>query len=128
MFEDLEVELRGSADASQRAGGRTGALGTVGTLAAGELRFEVHAKPRAKRSAIVGVRAGALDVCLAAPPVDGAANEELVATLTRVLGIPRRNIVLVRGEASRAKRVAVVGLTPDELRERLAASVDGRGR
>ena len=51
------------------------------------MRFRVHARPRAKVSAIGEVRGGALDVSLAAPPVDGLANEELVRTVAEALGI-----------------------------------------
>jgi uncharacterized protein (TIGR00251 family) len=89
----------------------------------GEVRFEVHAKPRAKKSAIVGVRSpgGALEVAIAAPPVDGAANEELVATLARALGVPKRDVRIVRGEGGRSKLLAVTGLREAEVRARLAA-------
>jgi uncharacterized protein len=84
----------------------------------GGLRFEVHAKPRAKKSAIGGLRAdGSLEVALAAPPVDGAANDELVRLLSEVLEVPRKAIVLVRGESSRTKLVAVRGPSVEELRE-----------
>jgi uncharacterized protein (TIGR00251 family) len=87
-----------------------------------ELRFDVHAKPRAKRSAILGVRGdpGALEIALAAPPVDGAANAELVAVLAAALGVPKSSVRVVRGESSRRKVVGVTGLGAGELRERLA--------
>lgn len=84
------------------------------------VRFEVHAKPRASKSRVVGVRERALDVALAAPPVEGAANAELVATLARALSVPRRAVTIVRGETSRVKLVAVAGLAVDEARARLA--------
>jgi uncharacterized protein (TIGR00251 family) len=88
----------------------------------GAVRFEVRAKPRAKTSRITGVREGALVVQLAAPPVDGAGNEELVATLARVLGVPRRDVVLVGGASSRTKRLEVRGLGVDDVRQRLSAA------
>jgi hypothetical protein len=81
----------------------------------GAVTFEVRAKPNAKRSAVTGVREGALEVRIAAPPVDGAANDELVATLASTLGIPRRDVYLVRGASSRIKRVEVRGLGIDEV-------------
>lgn len=85
-----------------------------------ELRFEVHAKPRAKRTAILGVRpGGALDVALAAPPVDGAANEALVAALASTVGVSKSSVRVVRGQSSRTKLIAVVGVAEAELRERL---------
>ena len=95
----------------------------------GELRFEVHAKPRAKRTSIVGVRShdGALEVALAAPPVDGAANAELVKALALALGIPKRSARIVRGEGARTKLVGVSGLNEGELRERLARAIGSGG-
>ena len=57
---------------------------------------------------------------LTAPPVDGAANEALVALLAERLGVPKRQVVIVRGATSRLKVVEVVGLNPGDLRLRLA--------
>jgi uncharacterized protein (TIGR00251 family) len=88
----------------------------------GAIRFEVHAKPRAKKSRIVGERGDAVEVALAAPPVDGAANEELVRFLAKALGVPRRNIQLVRGETSREKLLAVTGLSLEEVTDLLRGS------
>jgi uncharacterized protein (TIGR00251 family) len=85
----------------------------------GAVRIEIHAKPRAKKSRILGARGDALEVSLAAPPVDGAANDELVRTLADALGVPRRQVVLVRGESSRQKLVEVTGLSLEEVRARL---------
>jgi len=81
--------------------------------------FEVHAKPRAQRSKIIGWREGRLDVSLAAPPVDGAANAELIATLAKALGVPKAMVLLVRGETGRTKLVEVHGIAEDEVRARL---------
>ncbi len=85
------------------------------------VRFAVFAKPRASRSRIIGVREGALEVAIAAPPVDGAANTELIHALARALRLSKRQVSLVAGEASKHKRVVVHGLTVEELRSRLAA-------
>jgi uncharacterized protein (TIGR00251 family) len=85
----------------------------------GAVRFEVHAKPRARVSRILGVRDDALVVQLAAPPVDGAANAELVEVLANALSLPKRNVTLARGESGRLKLVEVRGLTADEVRARL---------
>lgn len=87
----------------------------------GAVRLAVHAKPRAKKSRIVGPREGALEVALAAPPVDGAANEELLRTLAKALGVRQRDVVLVRGDTSREKLVEIRGLTAAEVRARLSA-------
>lgn len=85
----------------------------------GAVRFEVHAKPRARKSRIMGERDDALVVQLAAPPVDGAANAELVELLASALSLPKRDVTLARGESGRVKLVEVRGLTADEVRARL---------
>ncbi len=88
----------------------------------GAVRFEVYAKPRAKKSKVVGARGDAVEVALAAPPVDGAANEELVRLLAQVLSLAKRDVKLVRGETSREKLLAVRGLSVTEVEARLRAS------
>ena len=93
------------------------------TTKEGAVRVEVQAKPRARHSRVQSVREGALVVQLAAPPVDGAANEELVTTLASVLGVPRRDVVLVRGDTSRNKMVEVRGLSAQEVGMRLARAL-----
>lgn len=87
------------------------------------MRFEVHAKPRAKRSALAGIRGGALEVSLAAPPSEGQANEELVRFLAAQLGLPRRAVRLARGAASRTKLVEIEGLSEEDLVARLEAQL-----
>ena len=57
---------------------------------------------------------------LAAAPVDGAANDTLVALLAKSLDLPKRAIRIVSGERSRTKRVEIDGLTIDEVTRRLA--------
>jgi hypothetical protein len=89
----------------------------------GTVRFEVHAKPRAAKSRVVGERGDAVEIALAAPPVDGAANEELIRYVSKVLAVPRRDLELVRGETSREKLVAVRGLTVAEVEARLRGAV-----
>jgi len=76
----------------------------------------VHVQPRASRSEVVGTFGAALKVRLLAPPVDGAANDALVALLARELGVSRRDVGLVQGATSRAKVVEVDGTTEDAVR------------
>ena len=86
---------------------------------AGGVRFTVRVQPRASRSEVCGMHGDALKVRLAAPPVDGAANEALVALLAEELDVARRSVRIVSGEASRSKTVQVDGVESD-LVERLA--------
>ena len=78
--------------------------------------------PRARRTEISGRRGDAILIRLAAPPVDGAANEALIAFLAERLGVPRRQITIVRGATSRDKTIAVDGLPPAEIAARLGGS------
>ena len=80
------------------------------------VRVSVHVQPRATRSEIVGLHGAALKVRLQAPPVDGAANEALVALLADRLGVARRAVKVVAGASSRAKTVEVEGTTEDAVR------------
>jgi uncharacterized protein (TIGR00251 family) len=82
--------------------------------------FAVRVIPRAGRTAITGVRGDALLVRLAAPPVDGAANDALIAFLARQFDRPKRDVAIVAGPASRDKRVAIRGLTAEAAGRRLS--------
>ena len=81
---------------------------------------DVRVIPRAAKAAIAGTRDNALLVRLNSPPVDGAANAELIDVLADALGIPKRNITLVSGERSRRKRIRILGLTETEVNRILA--------
>ena len=74
------------------------------------------------------MRGDAIVIRLNAPPVDGAANEALVAFLSDVLGVPRRDISLVAGEKSRDKRVRVAGVNQQSAAERLTAAAASGGK
>jgi uncharacterized protein (TIGR00251 family) len=91
----------------------------LGLTREGAVRFEVTARPRSRAARIAAVRAGSLVVEIVAPPADGAANSELVATLATSLSLAKRNVVLVRGQTSRVKLVEVHGIGLDEVRARL---------
>jgi uncharacterized protein (TIGR00251 family) len=75
----------------------------------GKLIFKVRVVPRASRSELVGEHDGALRVRIAAPPVDGAANDELVRLLARAFGVPRSAIDITGGHAAKLKTVCVAG-------------------
>ena len=72
--------------------------------------FKVQVVPRASRSEIVGEHNGALRVRVAAAPVDGAANEELVKVLARALRVPRSAVAITAGHSAKLKTVRVAGL------------------
>jgi len=69
--------------------------------------LQLSVMPNAKRTEVDGLHDGALRVRLAAPPIDGRANEALVAWLAKSLGVPKRDVEVLRGESSRRKQVAI---------------------
>jgi uncharacterized protein len=83
----------------------------------GTLVLRVHAQPGARRTELAGLHGEALKVRVAAPPVEGRANEALRDFLAERCGVPRAAVTLLQGETGRAKRFAVRGcrLTPEEL-------------
>jgi hypothetical protein len=85
------------------------------------VEIDVRVIPRARKTEICGTRDGALLVRLNAPPVDGAANDALIAFLAAVLDTPRSTIRIVGGERGRHKRVAIAGISPDRVRAILDA-------
>lgn len=92
------------------------------------VRFRVRLQPRASRNEIAGVLDGALRVRLHAPPVDGAANEALVAFLADRLAIPRRGVRIVTGATSRTKTIEVDGVTSSDVMRLADDSAEGRNR
>jgi uncharacterized protein (TIGR00251 family) len=90
----------------------------------GSVTFEVRVVPRASRTAIVGVHGTALKISLSAPPVDGAANDALIAILAKALGVDRRSVGIVRGGHGRQKLVRIAGATVEQVRALLDAGAD----
>ena len=81
--------------------------------------LSVHACPRAAQDAVQGLHGDAVKIRLRAPPVDGRANDALIAFLSRMLDVPARNLIVVAGHSSRRKRVAIAGITEAAVRARL---------
>jgi len=73
----------------------------------GAIVLTLHVQPGAKRTEVAGTHGAALKIRLAAPPVDGKANTELVRFLADAFGVPLRQVTLVRGESSREKVVRI---------------------
>lgn len=80
----------------------------------------IHVQPRASRTEVVGMHGDAIKIRLRAPPVEGAANDELIRFLAECLGVPRRNVRIAAGDTGRRKRVEIVGAGPDAARRLLA--------
>ena len=81
----------------------------------GRLVFRVQVAPRSSRSEIVGEHNGALRVRLAAPPVDGAANEELIHVLSKTFKVSRSAVTILSGHSGRLKQVSIEGVSESAL-------------
>lgn len=86
--------------------------------------FTVRVIPRSPKSAITGRRGDAIVVRLSAPPVDDAANKALIELLSKAFERPRRDVSIVSGHKSRDKRVAVEGISEQDLSARLTALLE----
>ena len=75
----------------------------------------VHVQPRAKKTEVVGWHGDAVKIRVSAPPINGAANIELVRFVASVAGVPRTAVKIVSGTASRRKQLEVQGVTTAHL-------------
>ncbi|HEX8396493.1 MAG TPA: DUF167 domain-containing protein [Pyrinomonadaceae bacterium] len=83
----------------------------------GAIVFTARVVPRASKSEIVGARDGALKIRLAAPPVEGAANEELIKTLAKYFDVSKSAVEIVSGETAKTKQIRVTGANAEKLRQ-----------
>jgi uncharacterized protein (TIGR00251 family) len=79
----------------------------------------VRVVPRSSKNRIDGVVDGALRVRLAAPPVDGAANAELIELLAEICGVPKSRVSILSGERAKQKRLLLSGIDTARVRDRL---------
>jgi uncharacterized protein len=87
------------------------------------VRISIRVKPRASRSRILRAQGLNIEASIAAPPVDGAANAELLTLLAGVLGVSKSSLRLVLGETAKNKVVEVSGLSGEDTVKRLTAGV-----
>jgi uncharacterized protein (TIGR00251 family) len=81
----------------------------------GDLVFNVRVVPRASKSEIVGEHDGALRVRIASPPVDGAANVELVKLLAKTFGVSKSAVEILSGQTSKTKQIKIANLTAEKF-------------
>ena len=80
--------------------------------------ISVRVIPRSSKNSLAWEQ-GKLKVRLTSPPIDGAANEALVALLAEQLALPKRQITIVRGASSRQKTVEITGVTLEDVEHKL---------
>jgi uncharacterized protein (TIGR00251 family) len=81
------------------------------------ITFEVRVIPRSSKSEVVGLVNGILKIRLTSPPVDGAANAELVRLLAKTFSVAKRDVAILSGETSRNKKIAIDNLSRSEFDE-----------
>lgn len=79
-------------------------------IAGADLILSLHIQPGAKKTEIAGSHGEALKIRLNAPPVDGKANDCLIAFLADRLELPKARVILESGQTSRSKRVRILGI------------------
>lgn len=79
------------------------------------LTITVRVIPRASRSEVVGEHGDSLKVKLASPPVDGAANEELIKLLAKTFAVSKNSVEIVAGHTSKTKTVRIAGVSGEQI-------------
>jgi uncharacterized protein len=83
--------------------------------------LSVHVQPKASKTEYAGLHGGALKFRVAAPPVEGAANEALCAYLAERFGLPKKAVVVLSGHGSRHKRVRLTGVSAQRVKDLLVS-------
>ncbi len=81
----------------------------------GAVTFKVRAQPRASKTELVGEYAGALKLRIAAPPVDGKANDECKKFFSILFDVPSRNVEIVTGDTSRDKIIRILDISAERV-------------
>ncbi|MBS1822120.1 MAG: YggU family protein [Acidobacteria bacterium] len=82
--------------------------------------LSVRVHPGAKRDAVTGLHPGAVKIALNAPPVDGKANEALIAFVAERVGVPRSKVALIAGMTNRSKTLRIAGKSAAEVEAALS--------
>lgn len=86
----------------------------------GTVRISVRVHPGATRNEVMGFTDDVLHVRVAAPPVKGKANKELIDFLSRLLDVSKSQVTILRGHTARNKVIAINGLSQEEVTKRLS--------
>jgi hypothetical protein len=92
-------------------------MGTV--MKEEQATIEVQVQPNASQNKLTRIENGILYLKIAAPPLRGKANQELIRFLSDILGVGRTSLSIVKGKTSRRKVIAIEGLTQEQVRRRL---------
>ena len=84
-----------------------------------QVKITLRVRPNAARNEITDFTNGVLQIKVAAPPIKGKANKELIAFLSHKLGISKSDLQIIKGDTSQHKVIAINGLSQEEISERL---------
>lgn len=83
------------------------------------VEISVQVRPNAAKNEVTGIIDGVWQIRVAAPPVKGKANKELIAFLSRLLGVSKSQIDIIKGHTTRNKLIAIDGLSQEDIKKRL---------
>ena len=89
------------------------------SISGNEVKISLRVYPNASRNEVVGFAGGVLRVKIAAPPVNGKANRELIVFLSQLLGVSKGALTIVQGHTSPSKIIVIAGLNQEEVTKRL---------
>ena len=98
----------------------TNSLSQNNSCALSKAEISVRVHPNAARNEVTGVTDGVWQVRVSAPPVKGKANQELTAFLSRLLGVGKSQISIIKGHTARNKVIAINGLSQEDIMKRLS--------
>jgi len=90
------------------------------SISGNEVKISLRVYPNASRNEVVGFTNGILRVKVSAPPIKGKANRELITFLSRLLGVGKGSVNILKGHTTRNKVVAVDGLSQEEVMKQLS--------
>ncbi len=88
-----------------------------------DTKISVKVTPCARRDAVTAFKDGVWHVKIAAPPVEGKANERLMEYLSCTLAVRKSSLRVIKGDTSRSKLIGISGLSQDEITLRLSAAI-----
>ena len=91
-------------------------------------RITVQVQPKSSQNRVTRFEDGIVYVKIAAPPVKGKANQELIKYLSGILGVSKSSINIEKGETSKKKLVSIQGLTQDEINGIIEAQLNKSGK
>ncbi len=95
-------------------------------MSGSKARISLRVYPSAARSEVVDFTDGVWRVKVAALPVKGKANRELITFLSQVLGVGKDTLTIIKGHNSRSKVIAADGLSQEDIVERLSPKQDAK--